>query len=378
MPPTVALTGVTGRIGSLVAARLAAEDVSLRLIARDPARVPHYPDAVAAQAEYADSAAFERAVAGAQTLLLVSAAENADRVSEHKSAVDAALAAGVTRIVYISFQGAAPDATFTFARDHWATEEHIKASGVAYTFLRDNNYLGFLPKLADPETGVIAGPAGSGRVAAVAHQDIAEVAAAVLLDESLLKGETRDLTGPEALTLDEVAQVLTQRSGRTITYQPQSHDEAIASRAHYGAPDWMVTGWVSSYEAIAGGELATTSTTVAEVTGHPPLSLRELLAAEPEALAGLYAQAGAAEVPLENPARWRKQLGQHLGHRIDVVAAPTTTTFRFDDGFATATDTETGLRLTAESASGLARIEDVVGRHLERFAHKHDITVSWQ
>ena len=84
-----------------------------------------------------------------------------------------AVAAGVAHLVYTSFYGAAPDATFTLARDHWATEEHIRASGLAFTFLRDNLYADFLPLMAD-EHGVIRGPAGDGRVAAVAIDDVAD------------------------------------------------------------------------------------------------------------------------------------------------------------------------------------------------------------
>jgi uncharacterized protein YbjT (DUF2867 family) len=75
------------------------------------------------------------ALEGARTLFLIPAAETPDRVRQHRTAVDAAVAAGVRRIVYLSFFGAAPDATFTLARDHWETEEYIRATGVPFTFL---------------------------------------------------------------------------------------------------------------------------------------------------------------------------------------------------------------------------------------------------
>ncbi|MBJ8346135.1 DUF2218 domain-containing protein [Antrihabitans sp. YC2-6] len=375
----IAVTGVTGRLGSLVARRLADSGATLRLVARDPSRVQPIGDAVVAAATYDDAAAFEAAVSGASTLLLVSATESDTRVADHITAIDAAIAAGVERIVYISFQGAAPDATFTFARDHWHTEQHLKSTGIAHTILRDNNYLAYVPALVDRADGVIRGPAGEGRFAPVSHEDIADVAAAVLSNDELLANETRDITGPQALSLNDVARTLTARTGRTITYEPQTRDEAFASRAHYGAPQWMVEGWVSSYEAIATGELGTVSDTVETVTGHPPTSLEQYLDAQPEALAGLFAHAEAADAAIEKPSRWRKQLTDHLGHRIDTTSGPTTSTFRFGDGFALATDTEAGLRLEAEAATGdrLAQIQDVVSRHLERFAHRHEISISW-
>ena len=75
--------------------------------------------------------------------------------------------------------GLSPAATFTFARDHWHTEEHIRETGVDFTFLRDNLYLDFVPGFVG-EDGVIRGPAGDGSVAAVARDDVAEVAASVL------------------------------------------------------------------------------------------------------------------------------------------------------------------------------------------------------
>lgn len=376
---TIAVTGVTGQLGSLVAADLAARGISLRLIARNPARVKPIDGAVVAAAEYGDAEAFRSAVAGADTLFLVSATESETRVAEHITAVDAAIAAGVGRIVYISFQGAAPDATFTFARDHWHTEQHIASSGVDYTFLRDNNYLSHLPGLVNSADGVIRGPAGTGKFAPVAHSDIAAVAAAVLADPTLLVGETRDVTGPEAFTLDEAARILTERTGRAISYVPETREEAFASRAHYGAPHWAVEGWVSSYEAIATGELASVSDTVEAVLGRPPVSLTQYLNENPSALAGLYGFSSAADVEVENPGRWRKQLGSHLGHKITVKSDDTTSTFDFDGGFGSVSDTASGLRLTAEAASAdtLAVVKDVLGRHLERFAQKLDIAITW-
>lgn len=283
----IGVTGVTGTLGALIAERLAAAGADLRLIARNPDKPLPIPEAEARFAGYGDGPAFEAASAGVDTLLLVSAMESELRVAEHTTAIDAAVAAGVRRIVYISFQGAAPEATFTFARDHWHTEQHIRRTGVAFTFLRDNNYQLHLPGLADPETGLIRGPAGSGRVAAVAHEDIADVATAVLLDAALLPDEVRDVTGPEALTLTEVAAILSEHTGRTITYEPETIPEAFASRSGYGAPEWMVTGWVTSYEAIATGELATVSDTVEKVTGHPPRTFDRYLTEHPETLTKL-------------------------------------------------------------------------------------------
>lgn len=111
---------------------------------------------------------------------MVSASEAADRVGQ---------------VLYTSVVNASPTATFTLARDHAATEAHLRASGLPWTFLRDNLYADLLPLLAGDD-GVIRGPAGDGELAAVARDDIADVAAAVLRDPQPHRGATHDLTGP--------------------------------------------------------------------------------------------------------------------------------------------------------------------------------------
>jgi NAD(P)H dehydrogenase (quinone) len=108
-----ATSGATGYVGGRVAARLAEAGVDQRLIVRDRGRAPELAGAEAAEASYADPEALREALAGARIFFMVSAAEDPDRLRQHKEAVDAAVDAGVERIMYLSFLGAAPDATFT-------------------------------------------------------------------------------------------------------------------------------------------------------------------------------------------------------------------------------------------------------------------------
>ena len=276
----IAVTGVTGGLGGRVARRLAERGATQRLVVRDPARAPELAGAEVATGSYDDAEGLRRAFDGTRTLLMVSASEAPDRQRLHANVVDAAVAAGVERIVYTSFFGAAPDCTFTFGRDHWHAEEHIRASGLGYTFLRDNLYIDFLPLMAGPD-GVIRGPAGDGRVAAVARDDIADVAVAALVGGGH-EGRSYDLTGPEALTLAEAAEELSRAAGRPIRYQAETLEEAYASRASFGAPGWEVDGWVTTYVAIANGDLEQVSGDVAAVAGHPPVRLAEFLRSNPE------------------------------------------------------------------------------------------------
>lgn len=272
----IAVTGATGELGGRVARGLAALGAPQRLIVRDPARAPRLAHTeVVGVPSYADGAAFRDALRGVDTLFLVSARESIDRLEQHFSVITAALDAGVERIVYTSFLGAAPDATFTFARDHFHTEQRITATGIRSTFLRDSLYLDLFPFFASD--GLIRGPAGDGRVAAVARADVADVAVAVLTSDGH-DGKTYDLTGPEAFTLGEAAAELSRAWGRPVTFENETLDEARASRAGSGAEAWEIEGWVTSYAAIAAGELDVVSDVVERIAGHAPISLPALLA----------------------------------------------------------------------------------------------------
>jgi uncharacterized protein YbjT (DUF2867 family) len=272
--PDLAITGSTGQLGGLVARILADAGQPQRLLVRDAARAPGLPGAVAVVSAYADPVPTKSSLAGVKTLFMVSASEAEDRLQTHFAFVDAAASAGVQHIVYTSFFGASADCTFTLGRDHYATEERIKTSGMDYTFLRNNFYLDFLPLMAGDD-GVIRGPAGNGVMAAVARADIARSAAAVLRDPAIHVGRTYHLTGPEDMSLERDARLLTEGTGRSINYHHETLAEAYASRASYDAPAWQVDAWVSTYTAIANGELAGPTSDVLRLTGREPQGLAD-------------------------------------------------------------------------------------------------------
>jgi NAD(P)H dehydrogenase (quinone) len=288
MDGVIGVTGATGAVGRRVVDRLAgADDVRLRLVVRDAARAPRVPGAEVAEnpGGYRDPRGLRAALDGVHTLYLVSAAEAEDRLRQHVDAVEAAAAAGVQRIVYTSFVGARPDAVFTLVRQHAATEAAIAATGVRHTFLRHSMYADFVPFFATPENGraVIAAPAGEGRTGFVSRDDLADVAAAVLLrGDGDLDGASLDVTGPEALSMAEAAAVLGEVTGRPTEYRQQTVEEAWATRRPSGHPDWEIEGWVTSYLAIAAGELSSVTDVVPRLTGHPARTVAEHLRAHPE------------------------------------------------------------------------------------------------
>jgi uncharacterized protein YbjT (DUF2867 family) len=225
---------------------------------------------------------------GVETVFLVSGHKSLDRVEQHVTAVDAAVAAGVRRLVYLSMIGAAPDSLFERSLEHWQIEEHIRRTDLAWTLLCMNLYIDLIPTMVHPD-GAIKGPAGDGRFAAVARDDVAAAAAAVLTSDGH-DGKTYDLTGRESLSLGEAAECIARVTGKPIRYVDETDEEAYASRSGFGEPAWIVRGWISSYWAIRAGELERVSTAVRDLTGHDPMTLTDYMQSHPETLDHVEAQ----------------------------------------------------------------------------------------
>ncbi|MGH8926749.1 MAG: SDR family oxidoreductase [Acidimicrobiia bacterium] len=283
----IGITGATGAVGGKVARHLTERGFDLRLLVRDPGRAPQLSGAELAICAYDDEAAMTRAFLGIDTLFLISAHEAEDRLEQHRRAVAAAAVAEVQKIVYLSFLAAAPEATFVLARQHYHTEEFIQGTGARFVFLRDSLYTDVVPFLVGAD-GVIRGPANYGRVAWVTRDDVARAAATVLTSADY-DGSTFDLTGPESIDLSETATRLGQFIGRPITYHPETIEEAYVSRAVYNAPDWEVEGWVTSYAAIATGEMDVVTEAVKHLTGRDAMNLEQFLTAHPEGYEHLLA-----------------------------------------------------------------------------------------
>lgn len=286
---TIAITGATGAVGGRVLRTLLEIGEPVRVVVRDPSRAPVGEAIDVAVAAYDQPERLREAFSGVSTVLFVSGGEAADRVDQHRNVVDACSANGVEHLVYTSFLGAAPDATFTFARDHFHTEQAVEQAGIGFTFLRNSLYVDVLPYLPG-EDGVIRGPAGNGRFAPVARDDVARVASTVLLAPGTHVGQTYELTGPVLTDLYEIAEGLARASGRKISYRPETLDEAYASRAHYGASEWEVEGWVTSYAAIASGELGACTDDVRRVTGREAIAPLSWLEEHPESYQHLAAR----------------------------------------------------------------------------------------
>jgi NAD(P)H dehydrogenase (quinone) len=278
--PLLAVTQAAGALGRRVAARLARLGVAQRLVVGNREGAPRLAGVEVTEASYHDTAGMRRALTGAQTLFLVSAEESPDCVEQHVAAVDAAVDAGVERIVYVSVLSAAANATFKSARDDFHTEEHARATGMSCTFLRPSVYFDLLPTLCSAD-GVIENGAGDGRVACLSHDDVADVAVVVLTDHDH-DGRTYDVTGPVAQSMVEIADELALATGRPVSYSARTPEEDRASPSGSGAADWQIEAAVSRFAAIAAGEMDIVSDTVARLTGHDAQTFSAYLRQHPE------------------------------------------------------------------------------------------------
>jgi NAD(P)H dehydrogenase (quinone) len=306
------ITGATGEIGGRIVRSLAGLGLVQRAIVRDPPRMPRLPGTEVVRASsYGDADSMRQALTGVKKLFLVSARDRFgvahisaqkgvkpppyNRLQQQITAVDAAVDAGVEHIVYLSVLNASPDATFILAHDHFYTEEHIRSTGLPFTFLRASLYTDNVPHSVSSDD-VIRAPAGEGRAAWVTRDDIADVAVAVLTGDGYA-GCTYDVTGPEALSMAETAEQLSVVVGRKIVYQSQTPREARSTRSTsrlekfdaerrrltgHCLDDYEVEVFVTHFLQIATGELAEVSDAVPALTGHPAQTLMEYLRQNPE------------------------------------------------------------------------------------------------
>ena len=292
----IAITGASGQYGRLATAKLIAmgRASELILMTRSPDKLAD----LAAQGcsvrygDYDRPETLAAAFAGADRLLLISGTRVGARVAQHCAAIGAAKAAGVRHVAYTSFIGIDDPANPAEVRhDHFATEQALKASGLAWTMLRDAHYADAMIVMAGP--GVMAGGewvsnAGVGREAMVWREDCVDCAVAVLTGEGH-EGRAYAITGPELQTFGEVAALMAEVTGRPIAYRAVSDAEQYALFDAMGIPrhpvddlsvagiPWNSDDMVSFGQAIREGFLEVCSGDVERLTGRPARSVREMI-----------------------------------------------------------------------------------------------------
>jgi NAD(P)H dehydrogenase (quinone) len=279
----IVITGATGALNGATADHLLESfpDQKIAVVARDVAKAGRFADrgVEVRHGDFAEPATLPSAFDGADQLLLVSSSDPAaDAVALHAAAVNAAVSAGVGRILYTSHQGAAANTPFGPGRDHYATEQLLAESGLPWTSLRNGFYAHSLAWLMGPwrETGRITIPV-DGPVSWTAREDEAEAAAVILASEGAYDGPTT-ITANAAPTFEEIAVIASELTGRTITRELVDPEEWVAGRIAQGQPEFMARFILGMYQAAQRGFFAGTDPLLGTLLGREPKSVRDILA----------------------------------------------------------------------------------------------------
>jgi NAD(P)H dehydrogenase (quinone) len=284
---TLVITGASGNFGRRTAELVldSIEPEELILVTRDARALDDFAErgATVRLGDFDDPAQLESAFAGGDRLLLISTDALGQRVRQHANAVDAAVFAGVQTIVYTSIVNPSDSNPAAVAAEHRATEELVRAGDLAWTFLRNGIYAEMLlgPAAAALATGRLVTNEGDGRTSYVSREDCAAVAAAVLAATTIEHDyRAYDITGPEALAPAELAALYAEIGGKAVEPVFVDDDAFVAGLIeHNGADEELARTYATFGTAARNWYLAPVSTAVADLTGRPPRTVREVLEA---------------------------------------------------------------------------------------------------
>jgi NAD(P)H dehydrogenase (quinone) len=280
----IIVTGANGTLGSQIVTRLLervpAHTVGVSVRDVDKAAGLSERGVRVRAGDFTDPATLETAFEGAERVLIISASIRGDgAVAANLAAIDAARAAGAKRILYTSHQAASKDSLFAPQLTPAEAEDYLAQQDVPFTALRNGFYtstLGYY--LGDAlESGQFAVPE-DGPVSWTAHADLAEVAAAALVDEGVLDGVTAPLTAPELLDFEAVAGIVSELTGRAITRVVVGDEKWKTAAIEAGMPPMAAEFTLGLFRAARRGEFAVTDPTLEAVIGHPATSVRSVLA----------------------------------------------------------------------------------------------------
>ena len=275
----ILITGATGKAGGELARQLTEADVPFSAVVRnrDKAQALLDMEADVVIGDLEDRDFLEAAMAGIEkAVLIMPNVEN--QLDIEKQFIDVAAAAGVQHILYLSSLESIPGATNPITSIHVATEEHLRASGMAWTMIRPaffmQTFAASAPRIR--ETGQIVLPLGTGKVSATDLRDVAAVMLKVLTEPGH-ENQSYDLTGPELLTLEEIAGRFSAILGREYTYVDLPLESFKERLAAVGFGEWRVNAVAAELNSIANGSLDHTTDKVQELLGRAPNSIDKFI-----------------------------------------------------------------------------------------------------
>lgn len=279
------VTGATGQLGTAVTRQLlvrtSASNVAVLVRDRAKAAGLERQGVSVRVGEYGDPDSLARAMEGVDRVLLTASNEFQQRANQHQNVLEAAQSAEIELLGFTSrslkdIEGSEN----VMLRDYFETEAQIRASGLPWLIFRNALYLDTLPLFlggtAVFEDGIRL-PTGHGAVAFALRRELGEAAANAMLDHTGAD-RTYVLSAPQAYTFEDVAQTLSEISGRTVGYTSVSDDEFVAHAVRVGVPEQLARHLVQSLHDVRDNQLDETSTDLETLLGHEPASLREGLA----------------------------------------------------------------------------------------------------
>jgi len=274
MSEKILITGATGTIGSFLVDQLLVQGEKLRVLtrSRENARKFAARGVRAFIGDFDDPESLAPALEGVESLFLLSSA-SPQQVELQGNMIAAAREAGVRRLIKLSASCAGPDLPTPIKRWHYQTEQQIISSGISYTFLRPNCFMQNTLKWAATirDKGLFYMPIENAVVSQVDARDIAAVAAAVLLSSGH-EGQTYEITGPEALSFEEVAAHLSSALDRKIRYVRTSFEESCQHMIESGMEEWLAAAVTQTYRLMKEGGAALVTDVVARLTGREPIA----------------------------------------------------------------------------------------------------------
>ena len=272
----ILITAATGQVGREVV-RLLAPGTPVRAMVRDSAGAGGLAGAEIAVASFEDAAALAAAMAGVETIFLAGR-DSPGYVEGQERVVEAAAGAGVGHIVKLSALGAAPGSPVELMRDHHAVEDRLRASGMAWTFLRPHLYMQNLLRFAGTvaSDGRLAAPMGDGGYPFVDTCDVSAAAAAALRAPAAHAGRAYSLTGPRAVGYAEVARLMGAIVGRDVRYEALAPERFRADLEAAGIPAWRAADLAAIASAYSDADNRPADD-LADLAGHPPTPIERFL-----------------------------------------------------------------------------------------------------
>jgi NAD(P)H dehydrogenase (quinone) len=278
----VLVTGATGQLGSAVIKKLlkemSANQISI-ITRKEENRAEFAANGINAHVgNYDDPVALEKAMGGVDTVLLISAGDQGDRMQEHKNVVEAAKKMGVKCIAYTS-RSLRDRATLAnkLMEDHFETEDYIKESGLKYTLFRNVLYMDVIPLFvggkASLEKGIFL-PAGSGSVAFALRSEMGEAIANVLLFEKC-ENKVYTFTGGKSYSFFDVASTLTELTGNDVKYTNVPESVFAAMMKQRNVPELMIQKTIDFITDIEQNQEAEITNDLEIKLGRKPTTLKD-------------------------------------------------------------------------------------------------------